>query len=91
MDLWTRLRVDSATDGTSRMTKETVARETPASAAISRRVTNWNEETAIGQTVFIWFTVWQNEKKSGNNIKYLLPADGLEVFREATKPAEVST
>ena len=39
MDLWTRLRVDSATDGTSRMTKETVARETPASAAISRRVT----------------------------------------------------
>jgi hypothetical protein len=35
----TRLRVESATDGTLRITKETVARETPASAAMSRRVT----------------------------------------------------
>jgi len=51
---------------------------------------NWDEETATGKTVFIWFTVWQNEKKSGNNIRYLLPADGAEVFREATKPKEVS-
>jgi hypothetical protein len=51
---------------------------------------NWNEETAIDQTVYIWFTVWQNEKKSGNNIKYLLPADGPELFRTATKTEEVS-
>jgi hypothetical protein len=52
--------------------------------------TNWNEETAINQTVFVWFSVWRNEKKSGNNIKYFLPVDGLEVFREATKTQEVS-
>jgi hypothetical protein len=51
---------------------------------------NWDEETAIGHTVFLWFTVWKGEKKTVNNIKYLLPADGAEVFREATKQEEVS-
>jgi hypothetical protein len=50
----------------------------------------WNEETAIGKTVFILFTVWQNEKKSVNKIKYLLPAHGLEVFRAATNSEGVS-
>jgi hypothetical protein len=51
---------------------------------------NWNEETAIGQVIFVWFTVWKSDKKAGNNIKYLLPADGAEAFREATKTEEVS-
>jgi hypothetical protein len=48
----------------------------------------WNEDSAIGQTVFVWFSVWQREKKAGNNIKYLLPVDGDAAFKEATK-AEV--
>jgi hypothetical protein len=50
---------------------------------------NWNEETAIGKTIFIWFTVWQNEKKSRNNIKYLLPAEGAKVYELATKTEKV--
>jgi hypothetical protein len=51
---------------------------------------NWNEENAIGQVVFVLFTVWKSDKKAGNNIKYLLPADGDKVFKEATKTEEVS-
>jgi hypothetical protein len=51
---------------------------------------NWNEENAIGQTAFALFTVWKSDKKVGNNIKYLLPADGDKVFKEATKTEEVS-
>jgi hypothetical protein len=51
---------------------------------------NWNEETARGQTVFIRFTVWKSKEKTGNNIRYLLPADGAEIFREATQREEVS-
>src|SRR6516164_5404501 len=39
MDFRTRLRVPSATEETFRITKEAVARETPASAAMSRSVT----------------------------------------------------
>src|SRR5437868_13023372 len=38
MDRRTRLRVASATVGTSRITRDTVARETPASAAMSNKV-----------------------------------------------------
>jgi hypothetical protein len=45
---------------------------------------NWDEKTAIGQTIFIWFTVWKNEKKTGNKIKYLLPGDGAKAYGEAT-------
>jgi hypothetical protein len=51
---------------------------------------NWNEETAIHQVVFVLFTVWKSDKKIGNNIKYLLPPDGAEAYREATKTEEVS-
>jgi hypothetical protein len=51
---------------------------------------NWNDENAIDQVVFVWFTVWKSNKKSGNNIQYLLPHDGTELFREATKSEEVS-
>jgi hypothetical protein len=51
---------------------------------------NWNEQTAIDQVAFVWFTVWKSEKKTGNNIQYLLPDDGAELFREAPKTEEVS-
>jgi hypothetical protein len=51
---------------------------------------NWNEKTAIDQVVFVRFTVWRSEKKTGNNIKYLLPADGAAEFETATKTEEVS-
>jgi hypothetical protein len=51
---------------------------------------NWNEDTAIDQLVFVLFTVWKSDNKTGNNIKYLLPDDGAELFREATKTEEMS-
>ena len=52
--------------------------------------TKWNEQTAVGQVVFIRFSVWKSEKKTGNNIKYLLPADGAAELEMATKTQEVS-
>jgi hypothetical protein len=52
---------------------------------------NWNEETALGETVFVLFSVSKNNKKSWNNIRYLLPVDGAEIFAEAvTKIEEAS-
>jgi hypothetical protein len=50
----------------------------------------WNEQAAVGQIVFIWFSVWSSEKKTGNNIKYLLPEDGAAAFEMGTKTQEVS-
>jgi hypothetical protein len=50
----------------------------------------WDEQAAIGQIVFVWFSVWRSEKKAGNNIKYRLPADGAAEFEMATKSEEVS-
>jgi hypothetical protein len=50
----------------------------------------WNEEVAIDQVVFVSFTVWRSGKKTGNNIKYLLPPDGAEVYEAASMPQEVS-
>ena len=49
----------------------------------------WNEQVAVGQVVFIWFSIWKSEKKTGNNIKYLLPADGAAAFELGTKKQEV--
>jgi hypothetical protein len=43
---------------------------------------NWNEGIALNETVFVWFSVSKNDKKSWNNIRYLLPAVGAEVFAE---------
>jgi hypothetical protein len=52
---------------------------------------NWNEEIALNETVFVWFSVSKNDKKSWNNIRYLLPAGGAELFAEAvTKIEEAS-
>jgi hypothetical protein len=64
MDLWTRLRVESATDGTSRITRETVARETPASAAISRRVTRDFRISSMER-------VWGVEAEESKSTSYL--------------------